>query len=280
MQNNNRSQNRFSVSSRLLFSALLIWLLSGFLTLPGNAAAPTTPDEARLSADRMRYDSKTGDFLATGNVIIQADGLTVAAPRGTGNIRRKEVLFQEGIVASGDWQGEWVDLTAGSISLIFQEPFSYTVENKVKGDLGKITVDADKFSMKGTSISAERVRHLEDREVDIVFGAESVEGTLVDGILTTLTATSKVWLRGRPNRSGETVDIRGDKAVYSVERGSVVLSGNVRAVQQGRTLTSHSVVYFPANNRVEAIGGNTSNTSADRAIITIDLKREEQRRRK
>ena len=254
-----------------------IVLLSIFLLTAGVGTAVELPDEARLSADRMRFDSKSGDFLATGNVVIKADGMTVHAPRGTGNVQRKEVHFTEGIVASGDWQGDWVDFKAGSITLLFGDQLLYIADKGVKGDIGKITVDADKLSMKGTELNAVNVRRLEDREAGIAFGADDIQGTLEDGILKTLTAKNKVWLRGRPNQGGEMVDIRGDTAVYSVERGSVVLSGNVKAVQKGRTLTSQSIVYFPANNRVEAIGGITGGgktISPDRATITIDLKQE------
>ena len=53
------------------------------------------PDKATLSANRMRFDSQTGDFLADGNVTITAGGLNVVAPRGTGNVERREVLFEQ-----------------------------------------------------------------------------------------------------------------------------------------------------------------------------------------
>jgi lipopolysaccharide assembly outer membrane protein LptD (OstA) len=245
-----------------------------------SSAVASMPDEAQLSADRMRFDSQSGDFLATGNVTIQAGGLTVYAPRGTGNVKNQEVHFAEGIVASGDWQGEWIDLTAGSIALFFAQTPTYIAEGTVKGDIGKISIDADKFYMKGTDISALNVRRIEDREADIAFGAESVYGTLLEGMLTSLTAERGVWLRGRPNAVNETVDIRGNTAVYSAERGSVVLSGNVRAVQKGRVLTSQSLVYFPGDNRIDAIGGVDlkGNGGASPARITIDLNQEKERR--
>jgi len=255
-------------------------ILSLFFMLSSIAVAAELPEEARLSADRMRFDSKTGDFLATGNVLIQAGGLVVAAPRGAGNVQNREAYFSEGVVASGDWQGDWIDLTAGAIELHFDQTPVCTAEGGVKGDVGKISIDADRLHMKGTDIFALNVRRLEDRQADIAFGADDVGGTLVDGVLTALTAKKKVWLQGRPNQAGDMVDIRGDMAVYSVERGSVVLSGNVRAVQKGRTLTARSLVYFPANNRVEALGGRGDETvvSQDRATITIDLTQEKRKR--
>jgi lipopolysaccharide export system protein LptA len=264
----------FSVRRPGLLPVVLFW--SVLLT---SAFAAELPDEAQLSADRMRFDSRSGDFLATGNVLIRSEGLVVAAPRGVGNVQNKDVRFSEGIVASGNWRGERISLTAGSVGLRFAPPSACTAEGGVRGDVGKISIDADRLHMEGTDISALNVRRLEDREAGIAFGAEDIKGTLEKGVLTTLTAQKKVWLQGRPDKGGELADIRGDRAVYSAERGSVVLSGNVRAVQKGRTLTAQSVVYFPANNRIEAIGGHGGATviSQDRVTITIDLKQEKQR---
>lgn len=253
------------------------------------------PDKASLSANRMRFDSKTGDFLAAGNVVIQADGLTVMSPRGTGNIKRREVLFDEGVTASGDWQGDRIDLRAGSIELSFGEPPVCKITQGVRGGLGTIALDADRMTLIGrgglsgasgedrqTKLWLVNVRRVEDRSKGIAFGAGSVEGLLREGVLLSMTAKSKVWIKGRPNSGGDAVSLSGDRAVYSEERGSVVLSGNVRAVQKGRTLTSDSLVYFPDENRVEALGGVVSRSgtvSADRATITIDLSQEPKRPR-
>ena len=48
------------------------------------------PDTATLSANRMRFDAQTGDFLADGNVTIKAGDLSVNAPSGSGNVDRRE----------------------------------------------------------------------------------------------------------------------------------------------------------------------------------------------
>jgi lipopolysaccharide export system protein LptA len=249
----------------------------GILLLFVSGAMAAMPDEAQLSADRMRFDSQSGDYLAVGNVLIRAGGLAVHAQRGTGNVRNKEIRFSEGIVASGDWQGQRIDLAAGSISLFFAQTPTYIAENGVKGKIGKISIDVDKFYMKGADFSALAVRRLEDHEADISFAAENLQGTLVEGVLTTSTAKGNVRLTGRPNPAGEMMDIHGDTAVYSVERGSVVLSGNVRAVQKSRVLTAQSLVYFPNDNRIEAMGGYPPEGTKGGAApvrITIDLNEE------
>ena len=156
-------------------------------------------------------------------------------------------------------------------------------------------LDADRLTITGaggltdptpqdrqTKFWLTKVRNLEDTSRGLSFGADSLEGIIRNGDLYDLTAKKGVWLKGKPKAKGDAVSINGDNALYSLERGSVVLSGHVVAVQGGRTLKSDSVVYFPEQNRVEALGGLTRRTdtgavSADRAEITIDLTRERRR---
>lgn len=279
-----------------LCAALLAAALGVLALTPAGEAldADALPDKATLSANRMRFDAGTGDFLAEGNVAITAGGMTIAAPRGAGNVERQEVLFDEGITASGDWMGDRVDLKAGKLSLSFAETPTCRFQGGVKGGVGGMRLDADRLTLIGlgglgeptakdrqTKFWVVKARRLEDRVRGLTFGADSVEGVLRGGTLHTMTAKKGVWLRGRPKDKGEAVSLRGDHALYSTDRGSVVLSGNVSAVQGGRTLKSDSIVYFPDQNRVEAMGGVTRRqgaASADRAEITIDLKRENLKR--
>lgn len=254
--------------------------------------ADQLPETATLSANRMRFDAQTGDFLADGNVTIKAGELSVIAPIGSGNVDRREINFDEGITASGKWYGDKVDITAGKLLLTFADIPTCKFQNGVKGGVGTMKLDADRLTITGTGGITDptpqdrqtkfwlvRVRSLEDTSRGLSFGADSVEGVVRNGDLYDLTAKKGVWLKGRPKSKGDAVSIKGDNALYSLERGSVVLSGHVVAVQGGRTLKSDSVVYFPDQNRVEALGGLTRRTdtgavSADRAEITIDLTRE------
>lgn len=256
------------------------------------------PDKATLSANRMRFDSQTGDFLADGNVTITAGGLNVVAPRGTGNVGRREVFFDEGIVASGDWMGDRVALKAGKLSLSFAEVPTCRFQGGVKGGVGAMRLDADRLTLIGlggimeatredrqTKFWVVKARNLEDRSQGLSFGADAVEGVLRGGELHTLTADKGVWLKGKPKATGgEAVSLRGNHALYSLDRGSVVLSGNVSAVQGGRTLKSESIVYFPSQNRVEAMGGaptlGSKESPTPRAEITIDLSREKNNKEK
>ena len=249
------------------------------------------PESATLSANRMRFDAVTGDFLADGNVIIEAGELKVEAPVGSGNVDRREINFDEGIKASGKWQGDKVDLNAGKLELSFYEIPTCNFLNSVRGGLGTMRLDADRLLLTGlggisdpsetdtqTKFWIINAKKLEDTSKGLSFGANTIEGILRNGDLHEMTADKSVWLKGKPKSKGDAVSLRGDHALYSLERGSVVVSGHVVAVQGGRTLKSDSIVYFPEQNRVEALGGLTKEVggvvSTDRAEITIDLSKE------
>ena len=272
---------------------LTLLIISLFVMLPVESFAldASLPDKATLSANRMRFDAYTGDFLADGNVNIQAGEFNVKAPIGTGNVERREVNFDKGITASGKWQGDKVDLKAGKLLLSFANVPTCKFQNGVKGGIGSMRIDADRLTVSGfggvdepsgadrqTKFWLVKVRNLEDKSQGMSFGADTVEGVLKYGELQEMTAKKGVWLRGKPKNKGDAVSLKGDHALYSLARGSVVVSGHVVAVQGGRTLKSDSVVYFPEQNRVEALGGITRDrggqTTTERAEITIDLTRE------
>ena len=250
------------------------------------------PDFATLSANRMRYDAQTGDFLADGNVTIKAGDLRVNAPVSSGNINRKEIHFEQGITASGKWMGDAINLKAGKMTLTFANVPTCRFQGGVKGGFGSMKLDADHLTITGagglsapkpgdrqTKFWLNNVHNLEDTSRGLSFGADSVEGVVRGGKLYDMTAKKGVWLKGRQKGKTDPVNLTGDNALYSLERGSVVLSGHVVAVQGGRTLKSDSIVYFPEQNRVEALGGltrrkQTNTVDANRAEITIDLTRE------
>ncbi len=255
----------------------------------------TMPDQATLSANRMRFDAETGDFLADGNVIITAGDLRLTAPEGSGNVDQRIVNFDKGIIASGKWYGDKVNIRAGKVSLSFADIPSCKFLGGVKGSMGTMKLDADRLTITGaggvekpsgndtqTRFWITNAHNIEDSSRGLSFGAASVEGLLRAGDLHELTAKKSVWLKGRPKAQEAPVTLTGDNALYSLARGSVVVSGHVTAVQGGRTLKSDSVVYFPDQNRVEALGGLTRRTqsgavSSDRAEITIDINRERKR---
>ena len=152
-------------------------------------------------------------------------------------------------------------------------------------------LDADKLTITGAGGIAKptktdsqtkfwlvNARNLQDTSRGITFTAGSIEGIVRNGNLYSMTAKNGIYLRGKPKNNGAAVTLKGDNALYSLQRGSVVVSGHVVANQGGRTLKSDSIVYFPDQNRVEALGKVThkkdGTVSTSRAEITIDLTKE------
>jgi len=54
--------------------------------------------------------------------------------------------------------------------------------------------------------------------------------------------------------AGNLTIVQGDSALYSLERGSLVVSGNARAIQGEQKITAESLVVFPESRRIEAKG--------------------------
>ena len=273
---------------KILFALVILFCISNPVYAIDNN---NMPDKATLAANRMRFDSKTGDFLADGNVEIVAGDLKIIAPKGSGNVNKKLINFDEGINASGKWQGNKLNLQSGKLNLNLSDIPACKFLNGVKGAYGSMKLDADRLTITGaggiakpTKADAQtkfwlvNARNLQDTSRGITFTAGSIEGIVRNGNLYSMTAKNGIYLRGKPKNNGAAVTLKGDNALYSLQRGSVVVSGHVVANQGGRTLKSDSIVYFPDQNRVEALGKVThkkdGTISTSRAEITIDLTKE------
>lgn len=271
---------------KLLASMVIILYLCGLSWAAGNL-----PDTAKLSANRMQLDANTGNFLADGNVSITAGEFRLSAPVASGNVNRKELRFDKGIRASGKWDGDKIDLKAGKVTLTMSGVPTCRFSGGVNGSYGTMRINADALTITGaggisspsrsdrqTKFWIVGAKNIEDTSQGISFSAGNVEGIIIGGELHEFTAKRGVQVKGKPKGESEAVTLRGDNVLYSATRGSAVVSGHVVAVQGGRTLKSDSIVYFPTKNRVEALGGRSTNddgtTTSGRAEITIDLSRE------
>ena len=239
---------------------------------PSYAANSNLPDTAKLSANRMQLDANTGNFLAEGNVSITAGEFRLSAPVASGNVNRKELRFDKGIRASGKWDGDKIDIKAGKVTLTMSGVPTCRFSGGVNGSYGTMRLDADALTITGaggisspsrsdrqTKFWIVSARNIEDTAQGISFSAGNVEGIVIGGEIHDFTAKKGVQVKGKPKGESEAVTLRGDSVLYSATRGSAVVSGHVVAVQGGRTLKSDSIVYFPTKNRVEALGGRSTN---------------------
>lgn len=242
------------------YTACLILALN-LLCLPVHAAV----DEVSFSSDTMQYDFEAGRFFAEGNVTIKGRGITIIATQANGDIKSKTFNLTGNIAISGIWNGDNVNLSAMSATAELNAQPRYILESGIAGSLGKMNVDCEYLQMVGEDLLAKNVRKLQDQKAGVTFSALNVKGTVSNGELVQAEADGNIIIKGTQDKKGGTVEMKGKKAIYSLDRGTVVISGGVVATQGTRTFRADSLVYIPATNRIEAQGTQI------RPHITIEI---------
>jgi lipopolysaccharide transport protein LptA len=249
------------------------------------AAVAALADEATLLADSMRYDPNTETIIATGNVhITNPDGEIFGnAGRGStkgddfemsGNVRGRYKDKDGGIVnfscaaatvvgpdnssrvvtASGD-----VKLSKGKDNLSARVVVwragigKYAASGDVVGNFETYSIDADVVSRDAEQFSAIAVRKFYENNRKITMSASQANGTIKGSEVTEMTAEGNVVVT-MPDREGVMTRATGNRGIYSLERGTVVLSGKASIRQTGRTLNSDSIIYFLDTGRIDAQG--------------------------
>ena len=236
---------------------------SVFLIILLCSSAMAAIETVSFTSDTMRYDFKAGLFYAEGNVTIKGNDLTIIATHANGDINGRTFNLSGNITINGMWNGDNVNLSAMSATAEIRERPIYTLESGISGSVGKITIDCDFLKMDGDDILAKIVHRLQDGKSGVTFAADNITGKIKEGELMQAEADGDIIVLGSPSKSGGTVELRGKKAIYSVERGTIVVSGGVTAKQNRRTLRADSIVYIPDANIMEALGG--------RPRITVDI---------
>ena len=83
--------------------------------------------------------------------------------------------------------------------------------------------------------------------------ASRVEGILKGDEVAEMTAEGDVVIT-MPDKDGVMTRAAGNKGIYSLARGTVVLSGGATITQTGRVLNSDSIVYFLDTGHMDAHG--------------------------
>lgn len=218
-----------------------------------SALSPLFAQDLELTSDKMRYESETGDFFAEGNVKVTRGALAADSQTAEGNVNRQEFMMKGGVHVHGAWMEDKVDMKGQTLSGVFTEPNEFIFDGKVKGHWGPREIDADKLRMKGDYFWGTKIRKYADTKEGYLLVCDAAEGRLSGGVMEEFTATGSVYFLSKP-KNGEPTEIKGEKAVYSRARGTLVVSGGVTAVQAARSLTSSTLIFYPDKNRVEATG--------------------------
>lgn len=247
------------------------------------AAAAFAADEATLTADVMNYNPETREIAASGNVHFKRPDGELLGDRGRGsadgndfemygNVRGRfdkeslaivcdamKLQTEEGpnamrtITASGD-----VKLTRGADVITAQsvtwemEGENYSASGKVNGNFDTYAIDADAISRNGEQFSATAIRRYEDDLRNITLSAARANGLTQDGQIVEFIAEGNVVVN-MPDSQGAMIRVTGDKGVFSLDRGTFVVSGNAHVNQSGSLLSAGSIVYHIDSGKIDAL---------------------------
>ena len=201
---------------RLCTAALIVVLCAGLAM---------SAEQMQLTSDKLRYDPDKGIIYASGNVRVTGRGAVATSSEGEASA--------DGAMSHlwGDVRAEWAE---GSKTLACDD---------------LVTREAE----RGQKVFARNVSRFEDKTQNLVMKAREMEGLLVDGEFSELTATGNV-VADTVAADGKTTRVTGDRAVYSKARGTLVFTGNALAVQKDRRITADHFVMHVESGKIEALG--------------------------
>lgn len=205
-------------------------------------AAQNQPVE--LSADSIEYDSVKGLIVAQGNVRVVQENTTLTGGSVQYNSKENEAHVKgNGRVVKDD------------ATLVANEIHSYNNTH--------IVATGDPILTKGTSkLMGPTIDYDSVKQYAIVTGGASLT---TDDTTMTANQIESFFSENRAVSQGDVhivssprhLDATADQAVYygkNGEQGKTVLTGNVRAVQEGNTLTGHTMTLYLDSKTIDVQG--------------------------
>jgi lipopolysaccharide export system protein LptA len=249
------------------------------------AGAAFADGEAVLTAESLSYDSNTGWVAASGNIHFTSPDGELFSDRGGGDINGK-VFVASGNVR-GSFKRESVEITCEAISLSNENESerrinasgdvvltrlsdrlsaqsvmweiggnSYKAEGNVLGTFEDFSIDSDMMTRSGDQFWASGIREYMDRERGVRLSSRKANGVFDGREIVELITEGSVSIK-MSGKNGEISTVTGNKGVYSLARGTIVVTGNARIDRGDHSLKASSVVYHLASGRVEALGQPT-----------------------
>jgi lipopolysaccharide export system protein LptA len=248
-------------------------------------AGATSAEQATMVADSMRYDPAAAVITASGSVHITHPDGEVFGDNGSGSVDGANFEIhggvkgyfndQDGIPVSLECADAYLTtaddgtrtLTAiGSATLTKRaEKLSadsitwnssgdrYSALGGVLGDFEAYVIDADTVSRDARIFSARTVRKFHEKTRNITMSADKADGVIVNERISELVATGGVVITA-PDKNGSVTRATGSKGVYSLDKGTVVVTGRATITQTGRRLNSERIVYYVDTGRIDATG--------------------------
>ena len=205
-------------------------------------AAQNKPVE--LSADTIEYDSVNGMMTALGNVKIVQDNAVM-----TGTTAEYNSKTQEAHVTGG------VRVLKGDTTLLAADVRSYNNTHMVASGDPVLTQGDNK-------LTGPQIDYDSDKQYAIVTGWAKL--ATPDGIMTanqieSFFSENRAVAQGNVHIVSQTrnLDATSDQATYysnKGEQGKTVLTGNVKAVQDGNVLTGNTMTLYLDNKAIDVQG--------------------------
>ncbi|MDR3164720.1 MAG: hypothetical protein LBU13_04000 [Synergistaceae bacterium] len=258
-----------------VFAAALVFVIAGAMSAK----------EATMVANSMRYDPAESVITASGSVHVTHPDGEIFGSKASGTVDgrnfeihgdvRGRFKGKDGIPVSLRCADAYLNtgndglhtLTAkGSAALVKRaEKLSadsitwrssgnqYSALGNVLGDFETYSVNADAVSRDGRIFSARAVRKFYEKARKITMSANSVNGVIINEQISELVANGNVVMTAL-DKNGNMTEGTGSKSVYSLDKGTVVVTGKATVTQTGRKLNSERIVYHLDTGYIDATG--------------------------
>ncbi len=208
----------------------------------------------KLTADNMHFDTKTGLLLGTDNVTLTRETLVIKSNKCEGDYKGNSARMWDNVKADGDWNGQTLNFSCDELKANFSSPESVAMTGSVKGSFGARSLECYEVEMVGDRFIATKVKKFNDKSEGFSLSCSRIKGLVQRENLHEFEAEGKVSMEVLNRKDGSITRISGGKAVYSKDRGSIIMSGGAVAVQKGRRVNAQNIVFYPATNKIEAKG--------------------------
>lgn len=248
------------------------------------STALCSAEEVTLTADSLSYDPTTRAITAVKDVHFKHFDGELFGDRGTGYTDGRDFEMRGNV--KGIFKKESLNISCYHIKLqadsadkkkrrvtalggvkltrnkdtLSADTVTWLVESDKYKAAGSVLanfeshfIDSDEVGRDGEKFWARSVRKYEDRARRFSMSAERVNGLIKKGDVVELTAMGDLILK-MTDEKGKMTKVTGERGVFSRSRGTVVVSGNAVAYQEGRTLIAESVIYRLDDRRIEAVG--------------------------
>lgn len=225
-----------------------------FLTLFVMGSSPCLGMDVRLTADNMHFDTKTGLLQGNGNVTLKRESLVIVSDKCEGDYKGNSARMWDNVKASGEWNQQSLEFSCKELKAQFNSPESVAMVGTVSGRFGDRFLECYEVEMIGDRFIATKVKKFQDKSEGLSLSCNRIKGLVLKENLHEFEAEGKVSIEIVNQRDKSVTKISGGKAVYSKDRGSIIMSGGAFAVQKGRKVTAQNIIFYPATSKIEAKG--------------------------